>query len=200
MKTSMQTLRVPPRRDFLKKMGRAVGAGLATPSMLIALHGCSSRPKLTWTPVLFDEQQALCVSMVSDWLLPRTDTESASELGVPKFIEGIVAEVMEAEDRDGFMGLLRTHLQECKERFGNSFVDLDDRDRRSWLEERHGEIEGKPLMKKEDRPFIWWAKELAIKGYFSTEKGVANLLNHAPIPQRYEGCINFEEAGGRTWL
>jgi hypothetical protein len=38
-------------------------------------------------------------------------------------------------------------------------------------------------------------KELTILGYYTSEYVMTNMLDHHPVPGRYDGCIPFDQEG-----
>jgi hypothetical protein len=49
-------------------------------------------------------------------------------------------------------------------------------------------------------PFMMTIKELTLIGFFMSEPGMTQVLQHVPIPGKLLGCIPLSEAGnGKTW-
>ncbi len=175
-----------------------MGGALAAPTVLGVMQGCSAKPELTWTPQLFTEDQARTVSSIADIILPKTDSPSASELGVPGFIEDNVRLIMTEEERKKFMDLMAEWDTECQESTGKTFNDLTVEEQKQFVSAQHDKIT-QGWIAPEDRPLIWPLKELTITGYFTTEVGMTQVLQYVAIPTRYDACISLEEAGGKTW-
>lgn len=187
------------RREALRRTAYIMGGTLMAPTIAGILHGCSAQPGLTWTPILFSEDQARMVSSIADIILPKTDTPSASELGVPKFIEDMVSQVYEEKSKERFMSKMIAFETECKEKMGKSFNQLNAEKQQAFVYEKHAWIAENRNTRGSERPFIWLIKELTISGYFTTEVGMTQILQYKAIPTEYKGCITLEEAGGRTW-
>ncbi|MFZ5999973.1 MAG: gluconate 2-dehydrogenase subunit 3 family protein, partial [Bacteroidota bacterium] len=49
-----------------------------------------------------------------------------------------------------------------------------------------------------DRPFILMTKELTVSGFFTSEVGATQVLQYAPVPGAYHGCVPLAEVG-KTW-
>lgn len=187
------------RREALKRVGYLLGGAVSAPLAFGFLNtGLRAEPGIKWVPEFFSASQAKTVSIVSDIIMPATDTPSASELGVPKFIEGMVGEVWSPTDRERFVNELETFLRKAKADLGKDFNDASSSEQKAFVHKRHEQIFGGNVDWSQ-RPFIWSMKELTITGYCTTEVGATKLLQYEAIPGGYEGCISLEEAGGRTW-
>ena len=90
------------RREAIKRAGLLLGGVVFAPNILGVLNGCSATPG-DWTPTLFSNDQARIVTALADVILPADDSPAASELGVPEFIETMVKEVYNKEQRQEFL-------------------------------------------------------------------------------------------------
>ncbi len=196
------------RREALKRTSLLMGGALAAPTILSILQGCSARPGLNWEPSFFSESQARLVMQLAEIILPETDTPGAKSLGVPKFIEDVVSLVMNEEQQTKFIANLDSFESECEELMGETFLDLSQEKQMEFFAKKHSEIEGEvesstsfvnPTFVPGDRPLIWDLKEITLAGYFTTEVGATQVLQHVLIPGEYKACISLEEAGGRSW-
>ena len=88
------------RRIALKNMGLAVGYTVATPTLISLIQSCQQDNTPEWTPVFFTPEQGAVVMQVADLILPKTDTPSATEVGVHKFLDRYMNEVAEVEDQE----------------------------------------------------------------------------------------------------
>ena len=95
------------RRDLL----RATGAAAA-----LSFFGAPRDALAVWSRVArggailggLSEQQLALIGAVADTILPRTDTPSATDVGVPAFIDVIVSEQYTERDRNAFVAGLET--------------------------------------------------------------------------------------------
>lgn len=186
------------RREALKRVSAIMGGALAAPTVVGILNGCAAKPELSWIPKFFSEDQARIITTVSDIILPKTDTPSASELGVPGYVEEIVSLIMDADRQKQFMDGLSEWEKECESSMGDKFNDLSAADQSIFVNDQHDKIQGKRIA-PDERPFIWKIKEIVVAGYFTTEVGMTQILQYVQTPTRYDACISVEEAGGRAW-
>jgi hypothetical protein len=190
------------RREAIKRTAWLMGGVISAPAIAAVLNGCSSKPGIDWKPQFLSAEQAALVTKVSDFIIPKTDTPGASDVGVPSFIDLILKDVYSKEDQDRFTSGLQAFDDGAKTAYGDIFVDLDEADQQAYVKKIHDEAVQKerntdPAPK---RPFILMMKELTMLGYFTSEVGATQVLQYDPVPGSYKGCIPLSEAGnGRTW-
>ena len=80
-----------------------------------------SRPD--WKPAFLDEHQNKTLIVLSDLMIPRTDTPGAREALVNRFIDRLLA-AEGPEARRGFLASLTYVDGECIARYGDAFVHL----------------------------------------------------------------------------
>lgn len=187
------------RREALRRTAYIMGGTLMAPTVAGILKGCTPTPELNWVPGFFSEDQARLITTVVDVILPKTDTPSASELGVPSFIEKMVSDIASPEDREKFMAQLAAFEKKCVEINAKGFNDLEEEQKVEFVKNQHTSMQQSEIDWK-NKPFVLSVKEMTIAGYCVTEVGATQLLQHVFIPGEYKACIPLEEAGnGKTW-
>lgn len=189
------------RRDAVKRVSLLMGGVISAPALAAILDGCTPKTEpLAWQPTFFTEEQARAIADMSDIFIPKTDTAGAKELGVPKFIEEMVAKIYDNDYRGRFMNGLNEILESVKTKEGNPFHELDKEDKTKLVADLNAEaVKTLPLPDGEDRGFILLFKELMLVGYCTSEVGATEVLQYDAIPGAYNGCIPLDEAGGKTW-
>lgn len=186
------------RREAIKRTGMLMGGVVFAPSILGVLKGCTAQPGVDWNHELFSNRQAQIVTTLVDVILPEDDTPSASQAGVPAFIESMVKEVYNDEQRELFLEGLDRFDEEASLDLEGDFYDMTDEVK---FEYTHG-LNRVAIENGRDEdgntPFIMIFRELTMLGYFTSEVGATQVLRYEPTPGRYEGCVPFEEIG-RTW-
>ncbi|MFU8812708.1 MAG: gluconate 2-dehydrogenase subunit 3 family protein [Balneolaceae bacterium] len=185
------------RKEAIKRTGLILGGVVFAPSILGVLKGCTAQPG-DWTPTFFSREQARTVTALADVILPEDDSPSASQVGVPAFIEEMVSTVYTEEQRQEFLNGLNQFEDAASEELQARFPDLDNDRRyeftynlnRIALEEEPGRPGG--------TPFILMFKELTMLGYFTSEAGATEVLSYVAVPGVYEGCTPVTDAT-RTW-
>jgi len=189
------------RREALKRTAMLMGGVVSAPAIMGVLKGCTARPDIDWKPEFLNPQQAAIVTAVAEIIIPRTDTPGAKDVGVPAFIDGILKDVYAEADQKRFLDGLEAFNKQAKDVQGDDFLDLDEPDQEAFVREVHdAAVAAERGPNPPPRPFILMMKELTMLGFFTSEAGATQVLQYAPVPGSYKGCIPLSEAGdGRTW-
>lgn len=187
------------RREILKYAAMVTGTAICAPITLAMLSGCSQQSAVTnlaaigsqSTGQFFNNADLTLLSQVMDVILPKTDTPSPSEVGVPQIIDNMFAKVYEPQYQEKFMAL----FAELKAYLGN-FAALDSAKKLAML----SALETLPADKRNN---AYWAyidiKQQCVAFYLSTEQIAENHLNYLPIPGQYKPCISLDEVNGKAW-
>lgn len=197
--TTVDTPRGIDRRTLLRRAAVMLGASLSAPAVLGVLAGRSAyASSATGGQLLWGDQFDL-VSAVAEIMIPRTDTPGAQDVGVPAFIDDMLANVYPEADQKRFLTGLMAFDNEVKTRTGRLFLELS-------LDERQTQVqraldEALALDPPDDqRPFILMTRELTLLGYFTSKEGATQVLQYQAVPGDWQACLPVEEAGlGRTW-
>lgn len=178
------------RREALAFLGTAILAPLLAPlsaqerlTLGAGLHqklGTGRAGLFALTPA----QKATLVAL-SDDILPTTDTPGAVDVGVPEFIELLVAEwygdTEKAEILRGLDGLEERH----RAMTGRGFTETDPAGRAEFL----ATIDGRDGAPGSLEAAYRRLKDAIIFGYVTSEP-VAKLRSVTPIiPGRFDGCV-----------
>ncbi len=187
------------RREALEKAGLVLGYAVSAPLFAGIMNGCKAVPELTYKPSFFPQDGALIISEIAEIIIPKTDTPGAKEAGVPAFIDSILGQCYNKEDQDRFMAGLKSFDEAAKTTYGDLFMDLEPAQQHEYVKKVHDEAqasfkngEGKQW------PFILMMKELTVVGFFTSEPGATQVLQYAPVPGAYHGCLPLAEVG-KTW-
>jgi gluconate 2-dehydrogenase gamma chain len=178
------------RRDLFRAMGAAAALSIVPRDAVAAwTHvAAGQRPPGSLT----DAQLAL-VAAAGDAILPRTDTPGATDVGVPAWVEVIVAEYYTAAERASFLAGLDAMDAMAKQANGVAFAALpaDARD---------------AIMRALDQPADRQAPEsrsyarlkgLVVHGYFTSERVQKEVLKVEIMPGRFDGAAPMRRAGTR---
>lgn len=125
---------------------------------------------------------------IVDTILPKTTTVSASEVGVHHFIDLYVKYCFSEARQRSFIKNLQEYKGYLESKKLNLFEPSESLMKQLQKDENNNE---KSFAEKQS--CLRTIKELTIKGYFSTEKGVKENLFYKPIPGKYEGCLPIEK-------
>lgn len=206
------------RRTALKRTMILTGTALSTSALASLMQSCQPNASAAeeWIPEFFSVGQGATIRQVADQILPKTDTPSASEVGVPEFIDLIVKDCMKPEDQQRFLLGLDAFQKDAQAKLGKAFIDAEGTDQLAYLQQvdEAAKAEAERIEESEkgkdpfaeageeddgpDMPFFIDLKSMVIAGYFSSEEIGKNVLSYDPIPGEQKGCIPLSEVGN-SW-
>ena len=178
------------RREALKRTGLLFGAtALSASSITGALHAQSQSATPGSALKNFTAVEADTLRAVVDRILPRTDTPGALDVGVPEYIDVMYGEYMTPEEKEKLKhGVVQTN-GDSRVAYGARFADLDGEQQDAVLKEL---AESNPSHMRQFR-------DLALTGYFTSERVMKNVLNYDFIPGMWKGCVDVSEVGNKVW-
>ncbi len=118
------------RREALRYTGWIAGAGLLAPGVLAALQSCRNAPEGdSWKPQVLTDEQVDQLTLLSDAIVPTTDTPSASEVRVHQFVDLLIADVLTDDQSLSITEGLQVMDDSSRDHSGKPFMDLNDQDR-----------------------------------------------------------------------
>jgi len=184
------------RREAIKRTALLIGGAVFAPNALGVLQGCTAQPGVNWEPVLFTDEQARLTSALADVIIPKDEYPSASEAGVPAFIESMINDIYTDEQQAEFLEGLDAFADKSRLELGGEYYESAEEDRYEFTyNENQNSLD---INRGQDAPFFLRFKELTILGYFTSEVGATEVLRYEPVPGMYNGCMPFEEVG-KTW-
>ena len=169
------------RRDVLRALASAAALSLLPTDKALA----------AWTRAadvarvangLTDAQMAL-VRAVADTLIPRTDTPSATDVGVHRFVNVIAAEYATDDDRAKLLSGLDAIDARAMKDSNAVFSDLSAEAKGKMIES----LETGPRDVEPARSY-WRLKGLIVHGYFTSEPVMKDVLKVQVMPGRFEGA------------
>ena len=157
------------RRDFLSAFGAGAAVALLPNDALAAWTRVADGP--TPSDGLTAAQLAL-IGSIADTILPRTDSPSATDVGVPAFVNVIVSENYTETDRLAFatgLDAIDTHMK----------ANADD---------PVASLEALTERRTEPSRTFWRLKGLIIHGYFTSEPVMKNVLKVEIMPGKFDGA------------
>lgn len=174
-----------------------MGGVLFAPTLAGLLQGCTPSGRSDWTPTHFSEEQASWIRILTDTIMPETDTPGALTTGVPEWVERMVFEVYNQENRRRFLEGLDDLDHQIREQYDVSLDQLSSEQSIEAVQHLNNEM----ISGQSSRPATGTfrlVKELTLLGYYTSESGATVELRYEAVPGRYEGCIPYEEIGA-TW-
>lgn len=176
----------PTRRRALSSLLLASG-GLAALPMMSSLSACSPAVEQALAPTMD------VIDIISEMIIPATDTPGAMEAGVPAYIKAVVGTHFSNLEREQFQMDMRVFDQMAMQRGAKSFLSADLEVRTDILQD----LDNSPATQAGHR--IWQQiKQMTVFGYYTSEVA-ADELNYDPVPGEYDGDANMADIG-RAWL
>ena len=195
------------RRKALQKTGLFAGATILLPSMLSLFESCKTETRLDWKPLFFTDVEGKTISKLVDMILPRTDTPGALDVKSDIFIDKVIAKTYDKEGQDSLRAAIAAFNENCKENYGDIFINLNTEDSIKVLKEAE-KISGKfgsgvwgaAVGPQESIGFYRSMKSMAIWAFMTSEEIGKNVLSYDPIPGKYVPCKPLSEVGNKWSL
>lgn len=212
------------RRHALKNMGLTLGYLVASPPLLNLLRASTQDTTPEWTPVFFSPEEGAVLMQLADLILPKTDTPSATEVGVHRFLDRYVSEVSDRPEQIFMkMGLGKFIEKALSDSGKKAPGDLNSSDLEpvlaASLAQREAEEENKMFellvtynqavaggvraeLDDEVACYVFCNqfRDSVIWAYKTSEVIGEQTLPYLPAPGEYIGCGNLNElTGGNAW-
>lgn len=187
------------RRELLGLVGLA--APLLTGLAPADLHAVALRARRRATEAprtdVFDAHQRATVDQISELIMPATDTPGARAAGVIGFIEVIVGEYYNGDERTAFLRGLADADARCQALFAKSLLECTEPQQTAVLTGMDAESRAMP--RGAAQHFFSRIKGLTLYGYYTSEVGQRQELLSTFMPGRYDGAAPLPRApaGGR---
>ena len=214
------------RREALHWMGRGLGltalAGLG-PERLAAVgraaHACTAARRAADTGAagwddqqvrlaILDQHQDRTVTLLAEMIIPETDTPGATAANVNEFVDLLLLEWFDDEERADFLGGLADLDARCLRQFERVFVEASGSQRLALMRGLDAEL---TVLREADaaapsgnaaeheRHFFHRMKMLTLYGYYTSEIGQTEELQAVIIPGRYDPCGPLRRDSSGVW-
>lgn len=184
------------RREALKNSALFSAYAFSAGTVAAILSGCNpDRPagEKVWKPkFLSADQNELLIKLV-DVILPKTDTPSASEVGVNKFIDELMATYCPDQEKQDFAAGMTKALEDNPEDINAYLIQIAAEAKSNDMEKSKGVDDYK------SREFFTQLRSLTLLGYYTSEEVGTEVLAYDPVPTEFIGCYPLEKTGGRAW-
>jgi hypothetical protein len=188
------------RREALRLL-MAGGVLPALPTNLFAFFQ-GAHPASAYTLRTLNPHQNDTVVAMVDQIIPATDTPGAKGARVNEFIDVILTEWADAEERKSFLDGLAGVDKQTNDLFGKNFVDASPAQQVTLLRSmdesvatqrtrrmRHGNTIPEERDKQLRGEFFNVFKGITVHGYYTSEIGFSQELNLQIIPGAQHGCV-----------
>jgi Gluconate 2-dehydrogenase subunit 3 len=196
------------RRDAIRRLavgGAAAAAApfwveslLATADQHAAHQAAPPAAAAPWTPKVLDPRQNELVTVVSELIIPQTETPGATAAHVNQYIDAVLAEATPGV-RDAFLqGIAWLDLR-SESRFGARFVNAPPARQIELLTE----LSHATSPSAEDKPgadFFTAIKGMTITGYYTSEVGLKEEIGDDGqlFFTEFQGCTHEEHGAPRA--
>ena len=203
-KMDSESLHLLTRRDALKRIGYVTGSALSASLVSGVLAGCrAAPPKPDFIPHSLDADQYKLVAVLSEIIIPATDTPGANGAGVPAFIDEMLTSWYLEEDKNSILAGLSILNEEAQRQFQVLFVDASPEHQHTLVEQMAQEAFPSsdsnqagalpPELPELFREF----KQLTVVGYYTSEIGASEELRIPPMGS-YTADMPYDDVG-RAW-
>lgn len=188
------------RREFLECAAILIG-GVSTSQLGFSLSE-AQRTYLATAPNYAARQadyltpaQKRAVAVLAEAIIPATDTPGAINAGVPNFIELMVFEWFNEQERTTFLTGLADIMASAEQKYRVALDQLEDAQRLNLLEALEAQASDAAWYEMgnvqrafdSEAPFICQLKELTIWGFFTSETGATQVLRYEVMPMEFDG-------------
>ena len=135
---------------------------------------------------------------VAETILPETDrSPGARAAKVGEFMRTMAEDCYSEEEQKIFVDGISTIDQVSVNKYSTNYVNLSPNQKLELLEDL--DFEARTFERDGKVHFFSMIKQLTILGYFTSEVGVTKALRYNPIPEGYDGCVDYKK-GDSAWL
>jgi gluconate 2-dehydrogenase gamma chain len=184
------------RRELLRWLAATAGlAGLEglAPDDLLAL-GREVHASQAGSPALSPAARRT-VAAAAERILPAGDTPGATDAGVPEFIDRMLADWFDSDERARFLAGIPELDRSSRARSGRDFADSTETDQVAVLTALDDELTALRRSgrgSEANRHWFGMLKYLTVWGYFTSEPAARITLGTFPLPGRFDGCAPYQ--------
>jgi hypothetical protein len=191
------------RREALRLLAAAATLPLVSRDAFSLFQEVHQQLPQTAALKAFDPHQNATVVTISELIIPQTDTPGAKAARVNEFIDVIVAEWYDQEQKSTFLTGLADVDRRSQSLFSKDFVECSEKQQIQILNELDEESQVKlastgrrrarnvalTTSLAEKQLFFPMIKQLTLIGYYTSEIGFVQELHEEIIPARHAGCV-----------
>ena len=191
------------RRQALRLLASAAALPLLSReafSLFQAAHEQLSEQRVLKT---LDPHQNATVTTIAEAIIPQTSTPGAKAARVNEFIDLILTEWYDEEEKSTFLTGLADVDSRTRELYGKNFVECGEKQQVEILQALDDEVAARTedVRRRRNRPpeknFFFMIKQLTLVGYYTSQIGFEQELHGEIIPSRHAGCVPLEEEASK---
>lgn len=170
------------------------GATLSASTLAGLAGGCAApRSGEAFAYRTLDVTQRAILDAATERIIPTTDTPGANEARVTEFVDVMLTDWYDADERSRFLDGVADMDSVSVSRSGETYAEASEAEQVDLLRTLASDAAGTPA-----RQFFDRLKELTLVGYYTSELGMTIELQHEEVPGVFEGCVPLTEVG-RAW-
>ncbi len=181
------------RREALKRVGVLMGGTVSLSVVSGVMSGCQAPAAGGYSLQTLSPDQSELVATISELIIPATDTPGARAANVNEFIDLMLTDWFDEEDKDRFLAGLAETDQMAQAANGSSFVGNSEVQQIALLTEMEEAAFGSAS--GDEKPFFKMMKELTLTGYYTSEIGATQELKYVHVAGEYRGDVPYTEIG-----
>ena len=151
-------------------------------------------------PVLktLNPHQNLTVTTIAEIIIPQTNTPGAKAARVNEFIDPILTEWYDEEEKSTFLTGLTDVDSRARDLHGKDFVECGEKQQVEILQALDDEVAARTedVRRRRSHPpqknFFFMMKQLTLVGYYTSQIGFEQELHGEIIPSRHAACVPLE--------
>ncbi len=194
------------RRELIHRASMLLGGAISTSAATGILAGCVATPWVDGpTPMgatgnFLTPLEMATITSMADQIIPKTDTPGALDVGVPAFIDRMLAGYYPQRERDVIRTGLAKVNDDAKALRGVTFpqltsdeqVELMKRYDREQFDYTRANAAANPPVPPHAFRLV---KELTILGFCTSEPGATKLMDYNQTPGPYRGDLPLSRVG-----
>lgn len=170
------------RREAVKATTALLGGVLLTSNGFLV--ACARDENKASGKVLTLDDQSL-IEEIADTLLPTTPSSpGAKAAGAGAAINLLLTDCYEPGVQDRVVNGLKEFRKACRDRCGDNFASLGQREREQVLRDVDAEAQ-----KAGEKHYFGLLRELSVRAYFSSEIGKTKAMRYVMVPGKWVGCV-----------
>jgi hypothetical protein len=186
------------RRQALQLLMGGAALQLVSHDLFAALRTARRLLAAETSPRTLDPHQNATVAALAEMIIPKTETPGAADAGVGQFIDLILTEWYNDEERSRFLHGLADVDARTQTLFGKQFVDCSQDQRaqilmalgEQMMEEAYAVRDSvrryRGALPRPDKNFYYMLRHLTLTAYYTSEEAASNDQAFKVIPNRYE--------------
>ena len=145
------------------------------------------------------------VSTIAEIIIPQTNTPGAKAARVNEFIDLILTEWYDEEEKSTFLTGLADVDSRTRDLYSKDFVECAEKQQVEVLQALDDEVAAgraeADVRRRRNRPpeknFFFMMKQLTLVGYYTSQIGFEQELHGEIIPSRHASCVPLDEEAAK---